>query len=271
MKCTDIHALFTDYADNTLDRHSLVILKNHLGECGNCAEEWQAFRQTLQLVQGLEPVKPPADLLPGIHAKLEEKNIFQRMERFLQEINFTMSVPVAVATFSIAMVAGFLVKNTSLENLPQLSPRTPQLAASRTPGKFDTKRTLAVAHTEKRPYADFPLQTEYGAGLHPSPTALATHLAAHQNARRLLSPDLGVLITGVSEINRSSLPEAMSQHAWTVHQMPNGVLLVHLPPGELEHFHAILDQYGYSFFPAEAALPGFGKDKKMLTAAIRFE
>ncbi|MGV1099596.1 anti-sigma factor family protein [Thiovibrio sp. JS02] len=276
MQCTEIQNLFTDYADNSLDRQDLLLLKNHLGECGSCAGAWQEFQQTVQLVQGLEPVNPPADLLPGIHAKLSRQGMLPRLWQLLKKANFSMSIPVAAATFTIAMMAGFLVKNSVVES-PQSPPsaqtyaaRSGDAPASRSARLVRPERMLAVAHSDRRLYQPSSLTGQIN-GLRPAPTALATHLDAHRNARRLLSPDLGVLITDTSEHDRLRMVEAMRNHAWQVHQMAPGVLLIHLPPADLGHFQAIMSQYRFAMSPAEAAQPEFGSGKKMLTAAIRFQ
>ena len=73
MQCTEVQPLFTDFADNTLSREELHALTDHLLGCQACALEWREFQQTLSLVHSLETQAPPADLLPGIHAKLTKK------------------------------------------------------------------------------------------------------------------------------------------------------------------------------------------------------
>ncbi len=268
MNCAEIHTLFTDYADNSLDRQELLLFTGHLGECATCAAAWREYQTTVQLVRGLEPVPPPADLLPGIQEKLGGQGAWERFLLLFKKLNISLSLPAAATAFAIAMLAGFLVKNSPIELPTHQSDRA--ITALRPFQPLSRERTLAVVHTDRRPYhPTTPLG--YQDGLHPATTVLATHLAAHQNARRLLSPDLGVLLAGVSEQNRLRLLATMRQHEWQVHQMGQGILLVHLPPGDLEHFQALMGQHRSVINPADPNQLRPGREKKMLTAAIRFQ
>jgi len=266
MQCTEIQPLFTDFADNTLAREELHALTDHLLGCPACAREWREFQQTLNLVHSLEPQSPPADLLPGIHAKLAKRGMFDRAWSFVESLNFSLSIPAAAAIFTIAMLAGFLLKTSPLEQ-PDLSPAR---SARLQQGEILTPRRLPIA-----PNALFAVSHnggQHGGDLVPLPrTALAPQLIPENSARHLLSPDMHVLIENIGHDNQVVLFREMLHRNWQLHRISTSLFLVHLPQAELGDFHALLGHYRFALVPAAAAETAFGHDKQVLTAAIRFQ
>ncbi|MFA7384195.1 MAG: zf-HC2 domain-containing protein [Desulfurivibrionaceae bacterium] len=269
MQCTEVLPLFTELTDNTLSREELHALNDHLQGCPACALEWREFQQTLSLVSSLETQAPPADLLPGIQAKLAKQGIFARAWRLVEALNFSLSIPAAAAIFSVAMLGGFLLKTSPLEQpaifqalssrngaaLPQreISPGRPVIA---NPAMF------AVSHNDER-------QSWIQGSL--ARTALATNSAPDNNPRRLLSPDIHVLIEDIDHDSLVTLCREMSRRNWQLHRITSSLFLLHLPQADLEAFHALLAHHRFSFKPASAAEARFGSGKKVLTAAIRFQ
>jgi hypothetical protein len=271
MQCTKVHALFTDFADNTLSREELHALTDHLLGCQACALEWREFEQTLSLVHSLEPQAPPADLLPGIQAKLARRGIFDRVWTLVESLDFSLSIPTAAAIFTIAMLAGFLL---------QISPQEqPAVVFSPSP----SARVAALPHGEipapgRPPLAPNSMFAVSHAGrnqgVDPGPlarTALATHAAPGNSAHQLLSPDIHVLIEDIDHDHRIVLFREMLHQNWQLHRISTNLFLVHLPQADLEDFHEILERHHFALVPAAAAEARFGMGKKVLTAAIRFQ
>lgn len=269
MQCTDVHSLFTDFADNTLSREELHALTDHLLGCQACAVEWRDFQQTISLVHSLEPQAPPADLLPGIQTKLAKKGIFDRAWALVEALNFSLSIPTAAAIFTIAMLAGFLLKTSPL-NQPGIFPSHPARSNTLSPGEVLTTRRpplapnamFAVAHNGGRRGWD---QEEL------PQIALAPHLAPNDDAHRLLSPDIHVLIKNIDRDSRVALCREMLHRDWQLHHITGSLFLVHLPQADLGDFHDLLDHHHFALAPAAAAEARFGRNKKVLTAAIRFQ
>lgn len=269
MQCTEIQPLFTDFADNALGREELHALTDHLLGCPACAQEWRDFQQTLSLMHSIEAVPPPADLLPGIHRKLAKKGMFHRAWALVETLNFSLSIPAAAAIFTIAMLAGFLLKNSPQEQ-PAISPAAPAQVSALRRGEVPTPRRqsiaphamFAVSHNGARQSENLELLGQ---------TAVAAHPTMDHGAHRLLSPDMHVLIADTDHDSQAALFQEMLNRNWQIHRMTANVFLVHLPQADLEDFHGLLEQHHFALMPPAAAQTRFGSDKKVLTAAIRFQ
>lgn len=272
MKCPEIHALFTDYADNTLDRHRLTVLKNHLASCQDCVRQWHEFQQTVQLLRSLEPVPPPPDLLASIRTRLEEKSFFHRLWQMIDRINFSMSVPAAVTTFVIAMVGGFLLKNAPL---PEQSAETSLYSLHRDIGSQERQQVFRLPRTSARGENLVVVsQGNNGAGnsLSSGLKALAAHPSPYENTPRPLSPDMRILVDcDRDKGGRLAFYEEMLRANWRLFQPAGDVLLIHLPQEDLPVLHALLAPHNYQLAPAAAESGNFARDKKILTAVIRFQ
>ncbi len=269
MQCTEAQPLFTDFADNTLGREELRALTDHLLGCQACALEWREFQQTLSLVHSLETQAPPADLLPGIQAKLAKRGIFDRAWALVETLNFSLSIPAAAAIFTIAMLAGFLLKTSPLEQ-PGIFQAPPARLSALPQGEILTARRPPVA-----PNAMFAVSHNggrQGGNLEPlARTALATNLTPDNDAPRLLSPDIHVLIENIDHDSQIALCREMLHRNWQLHRVTTSLFLVHLPQTDLGDFHELLGRHRFALMPAAAAEARFGSDKKVLTAAIRFQ
>lgn len=269
MQCTEIQPLFTDFADNTLSREDLHALTDHLLGCQACAGEWREFQQTLGLVHGLEPQAPPADLLPGIHAKLARRGILTRAWALVEALNFSLSIPTAAAIFTLAMLAGFLLKNSPVEQ-PAIFPERSARIDALQQGEVATPRRLAIA-----PNAMFAVSHSGGlqsGDLRPRlQTPLATHVPPDGRTHRLLSPDIHVLVENIGRESQIALCREILHQNWQLHRITPSLFLVHLPQADLVNFHELLGRHRYVLVPAAAAEAQFGREKTVLTAAIRFE
>lgn len=265
MQCTEAQPLFTDFADNTLSREELHALTDHLLGCPACALEWREFQQTLNLVHSLETQAPPADLLPGIHAKLAQRGIFDRAWALVETLNFSLSIPTAAAIFTIAMLAGFLLKTSPLEQPGLLPSRSARLQQ----GEVLTPRRLPIAQNAM--FAVSHDGGQQGGDLVPlTRTALATQLIPENDAPHLLSPDMHVLIEHIDHDSQVALFREILHQNWQIHRITTSLFLVHFPQAELGDFHELLGRHHSALMPATAAETEFGGDKQVLTAAIRF-
>ncbi|OGQ86058.1 MAG: hypothetical protein A2512_08760 [Deltaproteobacteria bacterium RIFOXYD12_FULL_56_24] len=270
MQCTEVLPLFTDFADNTLSREEMHALTDHLFGCPTCALEWREFKQTIGLVHNLDTQAPPVDLLPGILAKLGKKGVLARAWDLVEALNFSLSIPAASAIFAIAMLGGFLLKISPMEQPSIFQTHSPRIDTALRQGEIlPTKRPaialnamFAVSHNEGR----------WDENLEPlTRTALATNPAQDNNARRLLSPDIHVLIENIDHESLVALCREMSRRDWRLHRITTSLFLVHFPQADLEVFHEIIGRHRFALMPAAAAEARFGGDKKVLTAAIRFQ
>ena len=269
MQCTEAQTLFTDFADNTLGREELHALTDHLLGCQTCANEWREFQQILSLMHNLETQTPPADLLPGIHAKLAQRGILDRAWALVESLNFSLSIPAAAAIFTLAMLAGFLLKTSPLEPPVALSSRPARISAT-SHGELLTPRRLPIAPNTMFAVSHYGgSRSELLASL--AQTAPTTRRPAADHTRRLLSPDIHVLIEKIDHESQVALCREIVRHNWQLHRITANLFLVHLPQAELGNFHELLDRHHYALAPAAAAEAQFGNGKTVLTAAIRFE
>lgn len=71
MRCKTVAQWLSEYVDGVLAADQVIELKQHLADCASCRQSLADLRQTLALVQELEEVAPPADLLQRIHTQIE--------------------------------------------------------------------------------------------------------------------------------------------------------------------------------------------------------
>lgn len=261
--------LFTDFSDNTLAREELHALTDHLLGCPGCSQEWREFQQTLTLVHSIETQPAPADLLPGIHEKLAQKGIFNRIWSLVETLNFSLSIPAAAAIFTIAMLAGFLLKTSPMEQAGIFQSPATQVSALPQGGILRDRRPPLV------PNAMFPLSHNGGnIGGNFAPVtlrALATHPTRDNDSFRLLSPDIHVLVENLDHDSQIALFQEMEHQNWQLHRINSNLYLVHLPQTDMENFRILLGRHHFAMVPAPGAKSSFGNDKKILTAAIRFQ
>lgn len=269
MKCSDTQSLFTNFADNTLAREELHALTDHLIGCRACAREWHDFQQTLSIVQRLETQAPPADLLQGIHDKLAKKGVFTRAWSLVERLDFSLSIPAASAIFTIAMLLGFLLRPLPPEQTGHIhsdpvgvsSLAQDKLIAASRPS-FAPNAMFALSHNGTKSNAN--LEEYAGITTNSNP-------ASANMGRRLLSPDIHVLIRNAGLDSRFTLSQEIIRHNWRLNHLQEGLFLVHLPQADLLAFNALLKRYNVTLVPDAAAEDGFGQDKMVLTAVLHFK
>lgn len=60
--CEAVQSQFSDYLDGAVSGYQMHALAAHLNACEPCAKEFEALRSTQQLLCGIGPAKPPAEL-----------------------------------------------------------------------------------------------------------------------------------------------------------------------------------------------------------------
>ncbi|HEX4005514.1 MAG TPA: zf-HC2 domain-containing protein [Acidobacteriaceae bacterium] len=71
--CRSIRAQFSAYLDGDLTGVAMQSIARHLGSCGECAAEFEAWREMQQSLADLGPARPPADLGLRIRVALSQK------------------------------------------------------------------------------------------------------------------------------------------------------------------------------------------------------
>ena len=70
MKCDQVHEAFLDYLDNKLDGNRKLRFEEHLSNCNNCKEDFEALKIYLSSVKRLNKVQAPSKLKEKIILKL---------------------------------------------------------------------------------------------------------------------------------------------------------------------------------------------------------
>ncbi len=103
MRCNDITQEMSEALDGQLDPTRQAALDAHLAECPACREGCEALRETVEHLQGLEPLTPPPCLIVDINAAID------RPQGFRVHGNVFSSPPVRVAlAASFVVVVGLL-------------------------------------------------------------------------------------------------------------------------------------------------------------------
>lgn len=71
MNCKTITEQMSEAMDGRLDATQQTAFDAHLAQCPACREAFAALQEAVGLLQDLEPVKPPADLIVGINAAID--------------------------------------------------------------------------------------------------------------------------------------------------------------------------------------------------------
>ncbi|MEN8139713.1 MAG: anti-sigma factor [Thermodesulfobacteriota bacterium] len=164
MNCTHCRELFSLHLDGELEPQLQVPFKAHLACCSECARDWQAFQETLAILNSIPLAKAPADLLPQIHAKLAIPAFLARLLRlfsFLEQHRFataTALTVMVVALLSSTTLLNFgplsqpgqeILSQTIMEQGSSTAPQTTAKGSANfypgvpylTPGKVQTSRT----------------------------------------------------------------------------------------------------------------------------------
>lgn len=274
MECAHLHELFTEFGDGTLDPQTRQEFRNHLTACPGCASSLTEFQETIQELRALEFASPPPDLLSGIHARLEKPGMLDRLLGIWRDLDFSFSVPAAAATIAIAMVAGFLVKNSPLmENQPDDRQPVP-LSRSLLPEGTSQSSMARLASPQGAVPRGLPILPAHrglqNAG-YPHHTLTPEALASAHGAP-LLTLDL--IVT-----DRSDHPgqqnilfrDLLTEGDWQIQRLQKGLLLVRLYPQQLPLLYQILARHQVSVTPSASASTHLLHKNAMLNVAVRLK
>lgn len=76
--CDAVQAMFPEYLDGRLNGHEMQEIAAHLQDCGDCAQEWTALRDTQVALATLRPVPEPKDLLLRIRVAVSQERARSR-------------------------------------------------------------------------------------------------------------------------------------------------------------------------------------------------
>ena len=111
MRCEDIKELMSEHIDGALDEAGEKRLAEHLAKCEDCRLDLQALKEAVSLVQGLDTVEPPADLLDKIHARIERDR--EQKPGLLWSFLSLTQVRVAIAACFAAVLCMYGVRELS--------------------------------------------------------------------------------------------------------------------------------------------------------------
>ncbi len=126
MNCRRINSLISAYIDGELNGSDMLAVRQHIGDCKVCRDEYESLRETKQILSGLQPVPPREDFLASIYAGLDavETPIYRR---YLSAVTTGLRTKLspAFATVAVFCVAFLLLG-----------------ARGRTPQNYDVARAL---------------------------------------------------------------------------------------------------------------------------------
>ncbi|MEN6357127.1 MAG: zf-HC2 domain-containing protein [Armatimonadota bacterium] len=71
MNCRRVVSLMSAYVDGELTGVEMLEIRRHLGDCADCAEEYESIRLVKQMLFRLDAVKPRADFAASIMTNLD--------------------------------------------------------------------------------------------------------------------------------------------------------------------------------------------------------
>jgi hypothetical protein len=104
MDCRNSQTQFSVYLDGELSSREREQLQSHLKECLACYRQWVSLQKSVNLLQNLPDIDPPAHLSPVVMAKLNERHFHQRAGMFTDRHRW-LSLAVAVAATVAISVA----------------------------------------------------------------------------------------------------------------------------------------------------------------------
>jgi anti-sigma factor RsiW len=84
MECDQAHRLIHEYLDEDINSGQEQELKRHLTDCSRCRGQFQAFQQTIALVQSASHVYAPAGFSDQVLARLPKEQFIQRLKKRMQ-------------------------------------------------------------------------------------------------------------------------------------------------------------------------------------------
>jgi len=80
--CNEVQMGLTDYLDGRLSGQKMQEIDEHLGQCPECAREWNSLRGLQTSLAGLGPVPEPRDLLLRVRVAVSQERARSRRNIF---------------------------------------------------------------------------------------------------------------------------------------------------------------------------------------------
>lgn len=97
-ECTHTRRLLSDYIDGVLDTAKATAVSEHLHDCRDCAQEHEALKSLIQEMGNIRPIKAPDDFLEGLHKRINQASILDRVR---EALSFTqIRIPAELAAFA---------------------------------------------------------------------------------------------------------------------------------------------------------------------------
>lgn len=248
MNCTQTQNMFSALADNELDAAETGRIKEHLATCPHCAQEWHFFRESLTWLHETESVPAPADLLVGIHAKLEQTNPFIDWLRDL--FGSPLRSLSSLTAIAIAIFFWAAPHDTQHQTQPNTIVAARSVAKPRLPGQ--QLNTISVMNRPAKTWAS-------------SPSAPPYHLLAPPT----LTPDINITVHTASHDAKNYLYQRLaSQNRWQIHPVQNG-FLIYLDEQDLHHLTHALAPHRLTL--SQHPSPIDATTKKLRTVNLRIE
>lgn len=104
LRCPQAKRLLSPYLDGVVTGTEMIALQNHLSDCGDCGEEYQALRRTQQLLASLGRQKAPEDL--GLRLRVAISREAAQARAPFQ--GFLVRLENALRAFMVPVTAGFV-------------------------------------------------------------------------------------------------------------------------------------------------------------------
>ena len=256
--CSETTARFTAHLDGELTAEAQLRFTDHLAACPHCAREWQFFRKTLDHLVLVKAAQTVPDLLPGIHAKLDQQGLWSKLRLFWQQLDFSMSLPAATATIAVAMVAGVFFNMTTEQRAPDV------------PGEISQAR-INAPHAPAIPLSGTRLIPASRRATPPSYQARSAHppLIPELNAHH---PDIFITLRVGSTADFHNMLQELGRRNLVPRRSSNHHLLtLRLTPAELPLLRQALAGHQAVVYPPEAVIPAYPHQQETLLVAIRLQ
>ena len=253
--------MFSSHLDGEMDSDVRSDFKSHLASCAECASDLELFQTTITTLHSIPQTIPPADFLPGIHAKLESSplNKIQLWFSFMGQHKFAAST--ALATMMVAVISTTVLQlgptssvSTDLTgNIEQASLTTP--ATSQTHNYYPGVPYLAqnkaqTSQVVSRPTMQFastgnlnsrssyqPNLTDRAPPLfNTAPKSLAM---SQYNQLSPVSPDISVSLCPTTIDQQQTLIHQLVDHSVWLPQMYGNTIHIKLPASQLSSLQKV--------------------------------
>jgi len=132
MDCSNTRKIIAEFIEGSSPPGQLVQIEEHLRSCEQCRLYAAELKKTIETVQGLDEIEPPADLTAKVMRKIRAEAPPQKswIERFFFPLHIKLPIE-AMATLLITVAAILVYKNMGPElrqmEVQQVQPQAPAI------------------------------------------------------------------------------------------------------------------------------------------------